>query len=60
MKKLVLATLLASSFAFAGNYKYEVTPMIGGVVPEGNMDIRSHLSYGLRFGINVEKSVSIK
>ncbi|WP_331774558.1 OmpA family protein [Sulfurospirillum sp. 1612] len=57
MKKLVFVMLLASSFAFAGNYKYEITPMIGGVQPEGNMDIKSHLSYGLRFGINVEKSV---
>ncbi|MDX1810011.1 MAG: OmpA family protein [Sulfurospirillaceae bacterium] len=57
MKRLVMSLMLISTLAFAGNYKYEITPMIGGVVPEGNLDLKDHLSYGLRFGINIDKSI---
>ncbi len=54
MKKMVLALLVMSSLVLASNYKYEITPTIGGVMPEGNLDLDNQLSYGLRFGINID------
>lgn len=46
--------LVASSLLIASSYKYEITPTVGGVVPEGNLDLSHQLSYGLRFGINID------
>ena len=57
MKRLALATVLAGSLLFAGGYKYEITPTIGGVMPEGNLDLDDALSYGLRFGINLDDCI---
>ncbi len=53
MKKMLMLFALLSSLVFASNYKYEITPTIGGVLPEGNLDLNDQLTYGLRFGINV-------
>ncbi len=57
MKRLVVASLLASGLLFGSSYQYEVTPTIGGVVPEGNLDLDDALSYGLRFGVNLDDCI---
>lgn len=59
MKKILfsLATVTTLMFANTANYNYEVTPVIGGVLPEGNLDIDQHLTYGLRFGINLDNTI---
>jgi len=54
MKKILISFILLTGLLFAGNYKYEITPTIGGVMPEGNLDLSDQLSYGLRFGVNVD------
>ena len=54
MKKMLMLFALLSSLVFASNYKYEITPTVGGVLPEGNLDLDDQLTYGLRFGINVD------
>ncbi len=47
MKKVLLSTVLCASLMFAADssYKYEVTPLVGGVVTEGNTTLDDH--YGL-------------
>lgn len=60
MKKITIAALaLGASLLFADNsmYKYEFTPMIGEVVPEGNLDLEDHLTYGGSLGINLDSSL---
>ncbi len=59
MKKLVfsLAALTSLMFAAPTAYNYEVTSTIDGVLPEGNLDLDNQLTYGLRFGINLENTV---
>jgi len=47
MKKTVLLMGLCS-LLFAAEGRYEVTPTISGVFPEGNTDLKSELSVGLR------------
>ncbi len=58
MKKTLLALsvvgALCASSAFATEYQYEVTPTIGGVMPEGNLDLDDQLSAGLRLGHNLK------
>lgn len=58
MKKTLLAvsvaTALLAGSAVAADYRYEITPTIGGVMPEGNLDLEDHLFYGLRAGINLQ------
>jgi OmpA-OmpF porin, OOP family len=54
---LSLATVATLMCANTSNYNYEVTPVIGGVIPEGNLDLDNHLTYGLRFGINLDNSI---
>ncbi len=54
MKKIIASFVLLSSLLFASSYKYEITPTVGGVIPEGNLDLSNQLSYGLRFGINID------
>ena len=51
MRKLSMSLLLAGAL-FAGDYSYELTPMLGGVKPEGNLNIDDQFSYGLRFQMN--------
>lgn len=58
MKKVLISLSLAAA-VFAGSatateYNYEITPTIGGVMPEGNSDIQDSLYYGLKFGINLQ------
>jgi len=59
MKKTLfsLAALASLAFAAPAAYNYEVTPTIGGVQPEGNLDLKRQLTYGLRFGINLDNTI---
>lgn len=56
MKKLILSLLVASTLVFAGqgDYKSELSLHVGGVKPEGNLDLENQLNLGLRFGVYVE------
>jgi len=51
MKKLGLSLMLAGAL-LASEYSYEITPMFGGVKPEGNLNIDDQKAYGLRFQMN--------
>lgn len=58
MKKLLLTSLICSSVLFAAQseYKYEITPMIGGAVTEGNLDLdRNYANAGISLGINLDE-----
>lgn len=60
MKKILLSTALCASMMFAANsdYKYEITPMIGGAYSEGNMDTdRDYANGGLSLGFNLDDSM---
>ncbi|WP_072680084.1 OmpA family protein [Arcobacter sp. LA11] len=60
MKKILLSTALCASMMFAANseYKYEITPMIGGVYTEGNLDLeRNYADAGLSLGFNLDDSM---
>ncbi|MDD4507002.1 MAG: OmpA family protein [Sulfurospirillaceae bacterium] len=59
MKKILFSAIMATTLSFANtaNHHYEVTPTLGGVLPEGNLDLGTHLTYGLRLGINLESTV---
>ncbi len=53
MKKLILApALLASSILFAHPYDYEITPLVGYNVAEGNLNLKNHTILGGEFQIN--------
>ncbi|MBS9778711.1 MAG: OmpA family protein [Campylobacteraceae bacterium] len=58
MKKMLtnisLAVALASSMACATEYEFDVTPVIGGVIPEGNLDLDDQLYYGLKVGQKID------
>lgn len=51
MRVVGLSLILAGAL-MASEYSYEISPMIGGVKPEGNLDIDSQKAYGLRFQMN--------
>jgi len=51
MRIIGLSLILAGAL-MASEYSYEISPMIGGVKPEGNLDIDSQKAYGLRFQMN--------
>ncbi|AXX86382.1 outer membrane fibronectin-binding protein [Malaciobacter marinus] len=60
MKKVLLSTVLCASLMFAADssYKYEVTPLVGGVVTEGNTTLDDHYGVGgLSLGFNLEESM---
>ncbi len=60
MKKILLSTVLCASVMLAANsdYKYEITPMIGGTYTEGNLDLeRNYMNAGLALGFNQTNSV---
>ncbi len=56
MKKVLLSLVVASAVAFAGqgDYKSELSGFVGGVKPEGNLDLKDELNLGLRFGTYIE------
>jgi len=45
-KSFFLSTLFFTSLAFAHDYNYEVTPLIGYNMAEGNINVRNYLTYG--------------
>ncbi len=51
MKQLGLTCMLAAAL-MASEHSYEITGMIGGVKPEGNLDIHSQKTWGARFQMN--------
>ncbi|MBV5278016.1 MAG: OmpA family protein [Campylobacteraceae bacterium] len=59
MKKILfsLATVATLMFANTANYNYEVSPVIGGILSEGNLDLDNQLTYGLRFGTNLDNTI---
>ena len=60
MKKIILSTALCASMMFAANseYKYEITPMLGGTFTEGNLNLeRNYANGGLSFGFNLDDSM---
>ena len=59
MKKLLLSSLICATALFAqNNYQYEITPMIGGAVTEGNMDMdRNYANFGLSIAENLDDSM---
>lgn len=59
MKKIILLTSLcaaASLFASDANYNWEVTPVIGGAIHEGNMDLKPTGTAGIRIAKNLDSS----
>jgi len=52
MKKLVFSSLLAATLLSASNYNYEVTPVVGKVITEGNLGIKDHTVYGAEMQFN--------
>ena len=53
MKKLILIpALLSASLALATEYKYEVTPVIGYNIAEGNIDIKDQSLIGAELQLN--------
>jgi len=52
MKKIVGMSLVLAGALLASDYSYEVSPMIGGVKPEGNLNIDDQFAYGIRFQMN--------
>ena len=56
MKKILLSTVACATMMLAANsdYKYEITPTIGGVYTEGNTGTdRGYANVGLNFGFNL-------
>ena len=54
MKKFLLALMVVSSLLFGADHKAELSATLGGVKPEGNLDMEDSLVYGLRFGTYLE------
>eukprot|EP00767_Chilomastix_cuspidata_P008462 gnl/Chilomastix_cuspidata/9747.p1 GENE.gnl/Chilomastix_cuspidata/9747~~gnl/Chilomastix_cuspidata/9747.p1 ORF type:complete len:343 (+),score=8.03 gnl/Chilomastix_cuspidata/9747:506-1534(+) len=61
MKKILISSALCASMLFAANsdYKYEITPMIGGNIAEGNLNLDDdHYPIGgISFGVNIDDSM---
>jgi OmpA-OmpF porin, OOP family len=60
MKKILLSTIACATMMLAANsdYKYEITPMVGGVLTEGNLDLdRNYVNAGLALGFNLQDSM---
>lgn len=56
MKKIILSTVACATMMLAANsdYKYEITPTVGGVYTEGNTGMdRGYANVGLNFGFNL-------
>jgi len=58
MKKLLILPLLFSSLTFASDYKYELSPMIGYNIAEGNLNIKDdgYFTGGVELQFNYEDS----
>ncbi len=59
MKKIILSSVACATLMFAANseYKYEITPMVGGVFSEGDLKLdRNYADVGLAIGFNQKDS----
>ena len=59
MKKILLSSLACASLVLAANndYKYEITPLIGGALQEGGMEMgKNYANVGLALGLNQDDS----
>ena len=55
MKKLLLIpALMVGTLSMATDYNYEVTPVVGYNITEGNLDIENHILMGLEAQLNVD------
>lgn len=59
MKKILLSSVVCASMLFAASdYKYEITPLVGGVYTEGNLGLdRNYANAGLAAGFNLSDSI---
>ncbi|WP_122893389.1 OmpA family protein [Arcobacter peruensis] len=59
MKKIILSTVACATMMLAANeYKYEITPMIGGAYTEGNLGMQqNYVNGGLALGFNQTDSM---
>ncbi len=60
MKKIILSTVACATMMLAANsdYKYEITPTVGGVYTEGNLGLdRNYANGGLSLGFNQFDSI---
>ena len=51
-KTLLISALLASSLLMAQEYNYEITPVIGTNIPEGNLDLDNQFLTGAELQYN--------
>ena len=59
MKKVLLALSLCASSALLAtdaDYHWEITPTVGGMTHEGNMDLDTNFMFGLRLAKNLQNS----
>lgn len=57
MKKILLSSVVCASMMLAADSQFEITPMIGGVYTEGNLDLeRNYGDAGIALGWNQEDS----
>lgn len=56
MKRIVVLCMVLSSFVFGlqGDHKSELSINVGGVKPEGNLDLENQLNLGLRYGVYLD------
>ncbi len=57
MKRILLSVALLSTMTFASDYNYEVTPVIGYNVEEGNLGLDNAVLYGAEFQYNAVESL---
>ena len=60
MKKILLSTIACATMMLAANsdYKYEITPMVGGALSEGNLSLeKNYVNAGLALGFNLQDSM---
>ena len=59
MKRVLVSLVAVAALAFAGqgDYKSELTATVGGVKPEGNLDLANQLNLGLRYGVHVQNKI---
>ena len=58
MKKLLLIPALVGTMAMASDYNYEITPVIGYNVAEGNLNLKNEAIGGVEVQFNdVESAV---
>ncbi len=61
MKNVIVAFFLSTSLcltvANANEYRFEISPVLGGVKPEGNRGLEDQLFYGLKFAVRTNSDI---